>query len=534
MNSYKHLLLALSLLFGITALNGMEEFNWEDGLNEAAGESAELEHTGTRGVTPSYDLAVNLAGFPAVFDAVTPPFYLFTKPLRRRNIIDTDFLQFPRYEIGENIFAYLFYNETSKAFYTSDKTSILNYVDMNLDWAIKVLADADYPALNVPDILSLFQHIKVQERRIGTMFRYTKPLNESWKFSAHCPLLYQEHNFFLNDKEVETIMQSVYFKDFEGDFMEFAKEHLISDKIGIGDTRITFEKTLKDTYLQESSYGFDFTLPTAFAFAKGIIGNHFDKKKPRPATDNLIDDIFCLLEDVDNDGTLTASLQQAKQNLINFGNTMIDRLSTIILENPLGNDRHIGVGLFYRNKMLFSPTAALTSKTKMELLLPWQERRFIRRVVSQSEVDAIETAINALALDDNVGGSRELNNFVDLMLQKFFPESYKTTVFPGLVLENTTQFEYETDRFTWYIGNDTWYQTKEKLWNIQADETIKSDLETSIAFKDHALQNRLWVGVDRHHWEGDNWDLGLRLSITTFSFGVGGDFTFSFKFSHEF
>src|SRR3989338_7257324 len=120
-----------------------------------------------------------------------------------------------------------FFNQTWKGVYTDDKTGIGSYIDLEQKRLIKVLDDAQFVEFNIPEVLGLFTNIKVQERHLGFMFQYCTSFKE-WNISLLCPFLYQENNFYLSPSEIKRIEQEPLFKDFEGDIIEFAKQHLLS------------------------------------------------------------------------------------------------------------------------------------------------------------------------------------------------------------------------------------------------------------------------------------------------------------------
>lgn len=554
MNYYKKLLIMkinkkmiLSfLLFFLTTssfLCAIEMDEWDPNelfLDDIGLETAGVGHVTTRTITPTGAMGVLLQIKP--HRLLKNPVYLYTQPLRRREIIDEISFNFPRYNFAKSFSIMPFYHQMSQAQFKRDRTGIKDYIDMSqtdlintinelaLDYDDDDDNDVDLTSINIPDLLNLFANIKVQERLLGFMFQYTKKFENQWTLSWHFPLLYQEYNYFLTKNEISAIETSDFFKQFKtGDYWEFVTNHLLSDKLGIGDTRITLEKTIKESSAYRLNIGLDISLPTAFSIKKGVIGAYFDKKTRAPRLD-LINDFLELNE--------TGNNTQLLKNAEILALQILDRASTLLLEHPLGNYHHPACGIFTRSTLIFSPTVELTSKLRANLLIPVTERRFIKKNISTQELQALYDRHTNPATDtpniDPATVDADLARLEEIFIEKFFPESYDVTVMPGLEISSSSQLTYERARWIFYIGTEMWYHTKESFLKIHTDSLTQSTLEIEKAKKEYAYQTKTWIGFDKKKRETSNWQYGARASASGINDGIGDTFTLSFHCVREF
>jgi hypothetical protein len=558
MNINKKAILSLFLIIAsfCTYLKAFPEDEWD--INEAflddfGLEIANMEHIPTRALA-SDDIIGVLTQIKA-HSLLKKPFYFYTQPLRRREIVDEVSLNFPRYHLNRNLIVIPFYNQMSQAQFRRDRTGIKNYIDMQQTDLVNTInefaEDADnfddgteedltLTNIDIPDLLNLFTNIKVQERRLGVMFQYTKDLESGLHLSLHAPLLYQEYNYSLTNEEISAIENSDFFKNLpQGDYWDFATKHLLSDKLGIGDIRISLEQTIKETDAYRLNVGIDLSVPSNFAIKKGVVGAHFDKKKKTP-TFNINDDFIELNKLHTQTPGDTSSKDQLLKNAEALALGFLDRLGSVLLEHPLGNYRHAGFGPFTRSTMIFSPTVELTSKLRVNLLIPAKERRFIKTKIDPQELDNLHNKYLDAdgATDPEVGDdasrTADINRYEAIFLTKFFPESYDVTVMPGLEISSSSQLTYERPKWTISIGGEMWYHTKESFLKVHTDSTTLSKLEIKTAKKEYAYQSKTWVGIDKKKKENSNWQYGIRGSVSGINDGIGDDFTLTFHCIREF
>jgi hypothetical protein len=445
------------------------------------------------------------------------PIYFRSHPIGRRSIIDLAIFQnFATFIPLTKLSCLPFYTQTYQEYYFKEYEAIKHYIDMKQDHLIRALDVLRFTTFNVPQVLSLFENLKLQERQIGFMFEGVQTTDE-WSFSARMPLYYTEHNMFLTSSEQATIEDSAIFVNFEGDPIQFAKDHLISDYIGLGDTKINFEYLLKTTPKYQFSLGGKITVPTTWRIGKGIIGSHFDVNKKAFDLD-LHSDILDLI----------ATPDKIKDNVAAFGLDVMDRLSTILLEQGAGNNHHFGFGIFGHSTMFFREHVYLTSLSSMEVFTPAPEKRFF--IVKNDE-----GAFNAFNWDNvNVQVEDKLTFLNAQLKEKFFPPAYSTVIWPGVIFQSTMALTYEGQKWNFVAGSDFWWKTKEHFLNIKAPSDIKDLLEIEKAKRGHLYQTGVWVAAERHPFPESEWQFGVRLGTTTLSNGIGQDVSFAFHVENFF
>ncbi|GAG14598.1 unnamed protein product, partial [marine sediment metagenome] len=232
----------------------------------------------------------------------------------------------------------LFWNQTSKKNFTKNSTSIDSYLAFNNQTFLDILAQIQqlvYVNLDINRILTLFGTTHLQERRIGTALQALWH-NETYGLRLFLPIYYLERNFNIANDELAEI-SAILGETSEGEQDRFKKDHLISDKFGFGDLRIEF-----NTFpLEHSTFAFKAglfaTIPTAFSVIKNIKGSSFSKEKPRP-TINLMD--LCKDPSID------------KVSSFLYG--ALDLLSANLIDTNLGNQRHLGLGIFTQSRATLS------------------------------------------------------------------------------------------------------------------------------------------------------------------------------------
>ena len=445
------------------------------------------------------------------------PLYFKSNPIGRRNVVDLPIFQnFATFVPLTKLSCLPFYTQTYQEYYFKEYEAIKYYIDMKQDHLIRVLDNLHFTSFDIPQVLSLFENLKLQERQIGFMFEGVKTTDQ-WSVSIRTPLYYNEHNLFLTSSEQAAIEDSALFVDFEGDPIQFAKDHLISDYIGLGDTKINFEYLLKTTPKYQFSLGGKITIPTTFRLSKGIIGSYFDVHKKAP---NL--DLHSDLVDVD------LSEDRRKDNVVAFGLDVMDRLSTILLEQGAANNHHFGFGIFGHSTLYFKDHVYLTSLSSMEVSTPAPEQRFF--IIKNDEA-----AFNALNWDNSNVQVEDKLAFLNAQLkEKFFPPAYETFVWPGVVFQSTMALTYEGQKWNFVAGSDFWWKTKEHFLNVKAPSDVKDLLEIEKAKRGHLYQTGVWVAAERHPFPESEWQFGVRLGTTTLSNGIGQDVSFAFHVENFF
>lgn len=478
-------------------------------------------------------------------DLLKTPLYLRTNPIMRVPLLDLPMFQkFVNYHKPGNQFeVFPFYTQTYEENFYKNHTHIDSYIDLRNPNFMSTLDAAVTPLgldINIPQILPLFYNLKLQERRTGFMPQYIKNF-DTWSFLVRVPVYYQEHNLYLTPEEQEAINNNPLFQQSAGeDYMQFARQHLICDALGVGDTRLMFEFFVYDHPTYQWGCGLRLTLPTGFTFKKGLYGSAFPKDKAAPNLD--ISDI--VTTEFLETGQLTS---QQTQEVVNFSESVLDRLSTILLNQPMGNGHHLGIGIFSHAHMRFSSWISLGSLTQIEILMPCGTSRFFYLGPDIAAYNAFDWS----EAGQNTQIPEKLKYFNTQLQKKFFPPLYSCMVFPGLILQNTTALLFEGEFWNKTIGSDLWFQTPEHVWDVQVPAQAAPFLDVDKSKMGGGYQAKIWGSLERNakvqsYWirnedetrtrlmELSPWTFGLRGEVASNSYTVGGDWGISVYIKNEF
>lgn len=472
------------------------------------------------------------------------PLYLRTSPIMRMPLLDLPMFQvFVKFEPVQQFELYPFYSQTYSEHFYKNHDTINKYLAFQdpvflvaLDAAEKQFSGPD-ASIDVPGLISLFHGLKVQERRTGFMGQYIRGF-EDWAILVRMPLYYQEHNLYLTPAEQAAINENPFFKQFTGDdYMEFARQHLIADAFGIGDMRINIECFTHESDIYQWGGGLRFTIPTGCAFKKGLFGSSFPNNAPSPYFDFDADFFEIIFSQGVND--------QVMQNLANYGESILDRLSTILLNESMGNIHHFGLGVTSHGTMIFSSWISLGSLTQVEILTPGKEDRFFYLNPDTQSYNSFDWS------DPTAQVNQKLDYFNDQLQRKFFPPMYRCTVFPGFILQNTTALTFEFPTWTGIIGSDLWFQTPEDISDVDVPLEYAPYLNIQKSSMGGGYQAKIWGSIERNpvkesYWVRNkdetrthltkltSWTIGLRGEAATNSYTVGGDWGFSFYIKNDF
>ena len=445
--------------------------------------------------TTPVDTVKNLNDF-GIVDLLQHNYYLRTNPLNKRNLLDYPLFldQKLSYDCPWVVGAHGFYNQTPTSNFTSNSTAISSYLAV-CDPAL--LADVQQTLEQARELgfitnidpfsfLMLVSPITVEQRRVGAMLHAV----HYWQrgdVRILLPLYYLESNFQLGQEEkqaLEVVLGAQTVPEQE----RFQRDHLISDKIGFGDTRLEGEYAIDYKNL-EFKLGARATIPTAFAIAKGIVGSSFAHCTVRPNFN--FEDAF--------QGNTPAEI---KDNFIKtfdrFFNGALDQLAANLLDTSLGNNGHLGLGGSLQIQVF--PLAAiprpwikdinLLSKISVEYLLPAHESRYYIKNVDQAGFASRDfTSTNPTVAAENLAF---LN---DQMVDRFYPYVFKTLASPGFVVEWINKICYEGDYIGATLGNDLWLQGREKLHKIDTCRVNPASLNIEGARLPLAVADKIFGGI---------------------------------------
>lgn len=473
-------------------------------------------------------------------DLLKEPFFKRTNKLNTRSLLD--YPLFLRFKKPPRCFGFdLFYNATARKFFDKESSNISSYLAVTGKSFIAALENVftklkdllpDFDPEFFSNLPLLFENFTVEERRLGLMFYGTKHIDK-YQVTAMVPWYYLERNHFVDPAQQVVIEKTIADaqKRINGQvpapesvcndsLVQFQDLHLISDKFGIGDSRVMIDMPWIERPDWELRIGTYFTIPTAFCMTKGLKGNNLKAPLMRP-TINLLDLINTAL----NEGDFTEG------EFYNFLLGALDNLGAMILEEPIGNGGHLGLAVYSRSvtplrnwiNLWFTRHFTWNSFMSIEYLLPKKEQRFFISCNDESEFDT----------RDFTNSSQTNNNFDFItrkLTERFYPFAYDATVYPGFIFRSTSNFTYERKKRGFAIGTDTYVKLAERLRNIKICDQLQTPLNKKVANKPLIYQSKLFGSV---FWKrkqlNRSWVFSLNLDSTWSSSGIGPDYMATFK-----
>jgi len=489
-------------------------------------------------VLPTPERAVALLQAFMIIDLLRDEtLFLHTNPFNKRNILDDPLAQqtFWDYPLTNGFSTDFFLTSMDRAYFTDDSDSIDSYLALSKPSFVnklqiisdKIIAQAralgltDF-TLDIGTILTLFKDFTAQERQLGFIFSGFRKY-KGMSFRAQLPFYYLERNFYATEEEEEEI-EKVFGVNEPSETEILQREHLICDKIGFGDLRLSAAYQV----IQHSNYNFKVggltTLPTNVAIIKGLLGSSFPKSTTRRTVD-----IRALLET-----SATGNFDDSRQTLQSFAFGALDHLAANLLETSMGNGRHFSLGAFMQSKIKLEtfirrPWATnfnFKSLMSLEYLFPAQEQRFFIKKISTKEFDS-----------RNFTTGPQLDNldFLETKLVDFFyPFVVDTLVSPGLIVKTSSILQWRKRNWGFAISSNFWLKTEEGLRLVQSQPIISNlDVDkgvTPLAFQGKVMGSLFYKMKKRNH------DLMISLNVegTTINQGIGEEVGLSFKFETNF
>lgn len=460
--------------------------------------------------------------------------FLRTNRINTRSLLDLPALQ-PYYYYNDcyNFTAEFFYNQTRLNFFTPCCPFINSYMafeDKALSDLIKstidevneaVFGDTPIPR-DLPEILTLFGKIKLEQRRIGMMFGFAKQADDNWFFSIRAPFYYLENNFFLTNSEINAIKDAQYFKEDgivpdsdQNEAQAFFIKHLLADKIGIGDTRINFQYQWLHDYQSDSWFGLLATIPTGAYFKRGLIGGCFDDYGCTPKFD-LLTMAQCF--------TQTNKFRETINDGLAFLTGSLDRLTTMVADQSLGNGGSLGWGpkLDVANYINFNWT--VYTCTYFEFFTKQTQIRYflVKKDPAEFDRDLEDPSI----AEENVAF---LNRQID---NTFYPQRVLASVKPGWLFRCEQALMMDGDQWHARIGWDYWRQASEAI--TLKDETIETlDIPRGLGFS--AYEVKLFSSIAFYSVYNELlWHLMVNVDGTIANRGIGKGLTLGLRFGIEF
>ncbi len=452
-------------------------------------------------------------------------------PVTRRSLLDEPALMPDYLSQCDNVgIVDLFFNYSPKVYFTKDSPFLSSYIDLNNQNIINELSNSEFINTDVPSVLGLFSTIKLQQYRAGFFFNYGKKWNH-YALQLRIPLYYLLEHFFLTESEIEAIKDNPFFLtddaaapvSSEDEVKEFALKHLVSDRFGTGDTRISFLAHIVDNPCHKLWCGLQATLPTAASFKRGLIAGEFDPEAPTPPFNlqHFFDVFNCSPNQALADEVI-------KRELTDFLVSALDRVSTILINTPLGNGKHFGFGPQLDYRYTYNDYFSTHTYAALEGYTPRSENRFFL-------IDK-----NTQNLDRNwrdpamTGENLALLN--TLIVETLFPSGVKTIINPGLKFQFNHAFMYTSKHVDLKLGFDYWLQGKESFSACNLTAPYDLPLLIRKGIRPFAHQGKIFgtIGYYNTLCPGTHWYIKGAFDATLFNSGIGKNYTLSIRLGLEF
>ncbi len=420
-----------------------------------------------------------------------------------------------------------FYNQTHNMYFTKDSPYINSYIDFNNSVILKQLEELKAFNIDVIPALDLFRNIKLQERRFGIVLGATGSRNR-WSVTADLPLYYLEHNFYLSPKEEKAIENSPFLKNIQEnstetsqveatsrdaiDARELAKEHLVNDKFGLGDSFLRIFYDVSYTDCQKTLLGLHVVLPTAYTIKqKFFIGGVFNKDEPQP-TFNFQDFFNLALCDEGK------NLKEAKAEGLAFLVGILDRLAANEVDLSLGNNGHFGFGPAVKLNRTLSSHWSAQFDGYAEYEIPSTETRYFLSTKNPEMFDKDYRNESLAAVNLQFLSTQFVNTFYPLALQ--------TRVSPGVQAVLTGQVIGSFAHLHVRFGADYWYQGKEHVSFCCDNGYSYSELQVSKGLLSSAYQAKILAEIGyKKEAKKIDWTVNLGSDYTVAHSGIGKDYT---------
>lgn len=468
--------------------------------------------------------------------------YRHTNPLRIRSLLDLPCLM-PYYldYNGWQATAQLFYNQITKAKIFDNSPFLKDYILLEnsplaneIDTILQDINDLgllEQPiTINVPQALSLFKNMRVQQYRAGFMFSLAKQWR-SFNISARIPFFYQIHALFLNESEINQIKNAPFLQLAQGEntqdlalpdpeadnnAKQFFMQNGINDRVGLGDTRIMALYNFFDNYYNNIWAGLQFTLPTATTLDSGIFFGSFN---------NCTSDGCFNLRDIINFNNCGRN-DKVTDQIEQFSVGALRRLSTILINAPLGNRGHFGMGPHIDMKNYLTNTISLHTTVGFEYLFSKKEIRFFLTDKSKQNFNR--------DIADESQAQENLDFINQQIINTFFPHASCVNIRPGIIVKLNHALLFDTDHWHISTGFDFWYQQQEKIGSNERECGITENT-INLGTLDRAYEGKFFGSIGYYRTHKDFcWHTLFSSDVSAFSSGIGKSITTSLRVGIDF
>jgi hypothetical protein len=404
----------------------------------------------------------------------------------------------------------LFGNKTDRAFFTDSSEFIKSYIFLNNPQLLNVLKNFDFDSKK---LINIVKNAKKEERRGGFIFQALKNFDD-WSFEFSLPVIYEERNYFFTPEEKEKL------EDFFGNRPEKQEEklyrkHAISDKLGIDDARIKIGYPIIKEENICTQFGLQLTIPIAFAFKKGLLGSDFMR-----ATD--VRPSFSFKNAIELQDTNPKELKAFGEK---FGLQALDWLSAMVLDAPLGNGGHFGLGAFIEPQIKLNEGVTLKALSSIEYFFSAKEKRFYLK--KKNPADFAKSKFDE-ALESEAAATKAVSFLNEQLVDTLFPPMFLTDVTPGFIFQITAGPRFRIREWDLYFGYDFWFQHEEKINHIH---TSLNNLLVNKSIKHRALSNKIFGKLTYNRIKTTHdWCFSLCVEDSLSSKGIGKDYSVSAGF----
>ncbi len=497
-------------------------------------DTAGMDHI-SRAINPVDIMNIlNHLGVPQILEE---PIFLHTNVLNKRSLLDQPIFEPDRAEFPGSfvVGAHAFVHKVDRSNFTKHSTKLSSYValtEASLIEKLQSTIDATNQlspgvSIDVAKIFSLFENMTVEERQAGFMFHCMKRWRKT-TFRLLFPIFYQESNFSLTQQEQDAVAEELGASDPEEADI-FNKQHFISDKIGFGDTRIEVDNITLKRPRYTLRWGGFLTLPTAWTWGGGFSGSQFPKPSTLPKFE-----LEPLFEALGN-----SSKKEAEDLLTEFLLDSLDRVAANLLDTPLGNNHHFGVGAYTRWKLplrhfvstTFADRMHFAGRSSIEIQCPSSEKRFyINKINEQGFADRnFADTENAQVAADNLQFLKEQ------VVSRLFLRAFDTRIIPGVIFRWSSGIYYKGQQWGFNLGPDFWLQSKPHISKIYAPRSTLQVIDIPKVKQPIAYQGKIFGGIVlKHKSHRSTWFFSLNADASLFERGLNQDYTLSLNFEASF
>ena len=528
----------------------MQSYTFDDDefdnlLSNVSDEELQILRTCEPGEAATWNTLLTAAGIP---QALNNQFYIKTSLPRTRNIINFPEFQLCSYQDMDSksqLTFNLFYNQTSRKNFTQSVNNIdgtrigsyLNIEDKNfislLDAALRsptLPADlVPLRGLNYPVLLNDLANARLEERRLGFLTHYYHKIDKYTYFELKVPVLYMIKNLNFTKQEKNTFRrQFVAFDGFSGSFNEndFAKQHLIFDVVGLGDTELSLSTRIythasKHKHLDGGIFMF---APTDWQFARGLYGTYIDPTNQFPILD--------LCELVKGIPFGPVKNPQLGAILNDYFFSAIDHLSSDLLQCPLGYYQTLMIGFKVSPYWQIKENLEFNGLYTLECIFPYEQKRFF----DVKDLGVFSEEYAALPTVTDADQEAKLLFLETRLSELLFPRVFTTRVSPGFVFTSASNLQTSYKSWDFTAGYSAWYQFAENFTFVALPKNTKlEDFDIDRSMSQDAYQVKLF-GKAHHEIHAPTYDLSFTMwaDVSIFGNNLGNDFTLGFTFDRKF